>query len=90
MRDVATSKKDIRNILLFERLSERGNRGVDCLVEETEAHVLVGLLLLLLLLGSLLLFGSTASSSTTGSGGTATSAARGNGSELAGTGGDQL
>jgi hypothetical protein len=59
------------------------------LVEETEAHVLIGLLLLLLLLSS----GSLGSGSTTGSGSrgsSATSTAGGNGSKLGGTLSDQL
>ena len=58
------------------------------LVEETEAHVVVGLLLLLgLLLGGGGLGGSTSGGSTS-SGGTSTT--RGNGGELGGTLGDQL
>jgi hypothetical protein len=58
------------------------------LVEETEAHILVGLLLLLLLLLLGLLLGS---GSTTGGGGSSgTSTARGNGSELLRASGDQL
>lgn len=62
------------------------------LVEETETHVLVGLLLLLLLSGGGLSLSGTTSGSrggTTG-GGTATRATRGNGSELLGSGGDEL
>ena len=59
------------------------------LVEETEAHVLVGLLSLLLLLLLSLVVGGTASGSTTGGGG-ATSTTGGNGSELAGAGRDEL
>ena len=59
------------------------------LVEETEAHVVVGLLLLLgLLLGGGGLGGSTRGGGTTSSGGTSTT--RGNGGELGGTLGDQL
>ena len=59
------------------------------LVEETEAHVVVGLLLLLgLLLGGGGLGGSTGGGGTTSSGGTGTT--RGNGGELGGTLGDQL
>jgi hypothetical protein len=59
------------------------------LVEETEAHVVVGLLLLLLglLLGGGGISGSTGGSGTT-SGGTSTTG--GNGGELGGTLGDQL
>lgn len=62
------------------------------LVEETETHVLVGLLLLLLLGGSLGLSGGTTRSggSTTSGGGGTTSTTRGNGSELLGSGGDEL
>ena len=63
---------------------------IDRLVEETEAHILVGLLLLLLLLLLLgLLSGTASGSSTTGSGG-ATGTTRGNGSKLLGTGSDEL
>lgn len=60
------------------------------LVEETETHILVGLLLLLLLLllGLLLGSGSTTGGGATGSSGTGT--ARGNGSELLRASGDQL
>lgn len=62
-----------------------GNR----LVEETEAHVLIGLLLLLLLgLLSGLLSSTTSSGGTTGR--SATGATRGNGSELLGTLSDEL
>lgn len=58
------------------------------LVEETEAHVVIGLLLLLgLLLGGGGLGGSTSGGSTS-SGGTSTTG--GNGGELGGTLGDQL
>ena len=59
------------------------------LVEETETHVLVGLLglLLLLLLGRGIAASSTASSGTTT---TAATAARGDGSELLGTLGEDL
>jgi hypothetical protein len=60
------------------------------LVEETEAHVVVGLLLLLLLGGLGGSLGGTASGSgTTGRGGGAR-ATRGNGGELLGAGLDQL
>jgi hypothetical protein len=62
------------------------------LVEETETHVLVGLLLLLLLSGlrcGLSLTGTASGSSTTGSGG-ATSTTRGDGSKLLGTRLDKL
>jgi hypothetical protein len=64
-----------------------------CLVEQTEAHVLIRLLLLLLLSGGRLVSGS---SSTTGSGATSsrgsstTRASRGHRSQLLGTGRDQL
>ena len=58
------------------------------LVEETEAHVVVGLLLLLgLLLGGSGLGGSTGGGGTTSSGGSTTG---GNGGELGRTLGDQL
>lgn len=62
------------------------------LVEETETHVLVGLLLLLLLSGGSLLGGSgTASGSTTSGGSSATTGAtRWNGSELLGSRSDEL
>jgi hypothetical protein len=65
------------------------NLQIDRLVEQTEAHILIGLLLLLLL--GFLSSGVTTSSgsSTTSSGGT-TGTARGNGSELAGTLGNEL
>lgn len=58
------------------------------LVEETQAHVVVGLLLNLLLL--LLLSGSSTASSTAGSGGSSGSTARGNGGELLSTLSNQL
>jgi hypothetical protein len=59
------------------------------LVEETEAHVVVGLLLLLgLLLGGSGLVGSTSGRGGTTSGGTSTTGR--NGGELGGTLGDQL
>ena len=60
------------------------------LVEETEAHVVVGLLLLLLSLLGLGggLSGTTSGGSTTGGGGTSTT--RGNGGELLRAGRDQL
>lgn len=60
------------------------------LVEETEAHVVVGLLLLLLSLLGLGggVSGATSSGSTTGGGGS--SATRGNGGELLRAGSDQL
>jgi len=58
------------------------------LVEETEAHVVVGLLLLLgLLLGGGSLGGTTSSGGRAGGG---TSTTGGNGSKLGGTLGDQL
>ena len=58
------------------------------LVEETEAHVVVGLLLLLgLLLGGGGLGGTTSGRGSTASGGGTTG---GNGGELGGTLGDQL
>ena len=61
------------------------------LIEETEAHVLVGLLLLLLLLGlSGRSLGSTAGSSTTGSGSSTTTATRWDGGKLGRSLGDQL
>jgi hypothetical protein len=63
---------------------------VNRLVEETEAHVLVGLLLLLLLGLLLGLLGSTAGSGSTTSGGGTTSTAGGNGSKLLRAGSDQL
>ena len=62
------------------------HRGDRCLVEETEAHVLIGLLLLLLLL----LSGGGSSGTTTSGGGGGTSTTGGNGGELGGTLGDQL
>ena len=61
----------------------------DRLVEETEAHILVGLLLLLFLLLLLGFLGSTAGSGTTSSG-TTTGTASGDGSKLLGTLSDQL
>lgn len=62
-----------------------------CLVEKTEAHVLVGLFLLLLLLLSGSLLGSTTGSgSTSSSGSTTASAARWHGGELLGSLSDQL
>ncbi len=60
------------------------------LVEETETHVLVGLLLLFFLFLLLLGGGGATGRSTTGSGTTTTTAARRNGSELLGTSSDQL
>jgi hypothetical protein len=57
------------------------------LVEETEAHVLIGLLLLLLLLLS---GGSLSGTTGSGSGGSGTSTTGGNGGELGGTLSDQL
>jgi hypothetical protein len=62
--------------------------GRDRLVEETEAHILVGLLLLLFLLLLLGLLGGTTSSGSTTSGGTGTT--RRNGSKLLGTLSDEL
>ena len=62
---------------------------IDRLVEETEAHILVGLLLLLLLL----LFLGVLSGTTSGSGATSrgtTGTTRRNGSELLGTLSDEL
>lgn len=81
--------------MIFEKLARsyivnRGGLAIR-LVEETETHVLVGLLLLLLLRGGGLLGGSsTASSGTTTGGSGTTSTTRGNGSELLGSGGDEL
>jgi hypothetical protein len=57
------------------------------LVEETEAHVLIGLLLLLLLLLS---GGSLSGTTGSGGGGSGTSTTGGNGGELGGTLSDQL
>jgi hypothetical protein len=57
------------------------------LVEETEAHVLIGLLLLLLLLLS---GGSLGGTTGSGGGGSGTSTTGGNGGELGGTLSDQL
>ena len=57
------------------------------LVEETEAHVLIGLLLLLLLL---LLSGGGSGVTTSSGGGSSTSTTGGNGGELGSTLGDQL
>ena len=82
--------------LIFEKLARSYivNRGELAmrLVEETETHVLVGLLLLLLLGSGGLLGGSstTGGGGTTSSGGSATSTTRGNGSELLRSGGDEL
>jgi hypothetical protein len=58
------------------------------LVEETEAHVLIGLLLLLLLL--LLSGGSLSGTTGSGGGGSGTSTTGGDGGELSGTLSDQL
>lgn len=59
------------------------------LVEETEAHVLIGLLLLLFLLLGLLL-SSRGSSTASGRSSSGTGAAGGNGGELGGTLSDKL
>ena len=71
-----------RTVTFFE-IVETCSAGVARLVEETETHVLVGLLglLLLLLLGRGIAAGSTASSRGT----TTTTATRGDGGELGST-----
>jgi hypothetical protein len=83
-------------LVMVERLAVSyfviGRSSAMRLVEETETHVIVRLLLLLLLSGlrsGLSLSGATGGGSTTGSGST-TGATRGNGSELLGTGLDEL
>jgi hypothetical protein len=83
-------------LVIVERLAVSyfviGRSSAMRLVEETETHVVVRLLLLLLLSGlrsGLSLSGATSGGSTTGSGST-TGTTRGNGSELLGTGLDEL